>query len=243
MIHWCVGYGTAPLSGVCALLLLIHFATPRPPRGQADLETSQFNWPRLLAPAPDDDSQQTRVDVAELLRIQSRRTAEQCERARADNVLSVYRFADALGSPAGFAPQRLPKFDRLFARLLDLDVAAFNLAKQAYRRPRPYVLDTRIEPCIEKPKSASYPSGHSIWAFSNAIVLADMVPERRAALMQRAGDYAHNRVIGGVHYTSDIEAGRIAGTAIAALLFASPTFQHDFAAARVELRAALDLPP
>ncbi|HEX7416538.1 MAG TPA: hypothetical protein VF315_00670 [Steroidobacteraceae bacterium] len=50
-------------------------------------------------------------------------------------------------------------------------------------------------------------------------------------------------MVGGVHYGSDVQAGRIAGSVLAALLFDSPAFQRDAAAARAELRQALGLPP
>jgi acid phosphatase (class A) len=49
-------------------------------------------------------------------------------------------------------------------------------------------------------------------------------------------------VIAGVHYPSDIEAGKLAGTALTAFLLASPTFQEDYAEAKRELREALQLP-
>ncbi len=61
--------------------------------------------------------------------------------------------------------------------------------------------------------------------------------------MARADDFAFHRVVAGVHYPSDVEAGEHAGTALAAFLLASPTFQPDYAEARQELRAALKLPP
>jgi acid phosphatase (class A) len=45
-----------------------------------------------------------------------------------------------------------------------------------------------------------------------------------------------------VHYPTDVEAGKHAGTALAAFLFNSPAFQPDYAEAKRELRAALKLP-
>ena len=57
-----------------------------------------------------------------------------------------------------------------------------------------------------------------------AVILGTMVPEKRAALFARAADYGQSRIIVGVHYLTDIDAGRSAGTAIAALLLATPAF-------------------
>ena len=45
-----------------------------------------------------------------------------------------------------------------------------------------------------------------------------------------------------MHYPSDVEAGKLAGSVLAASLFGSPAFQADYAAAKSELRQALNLP-
>ena len=46
----------------------------------------------------------------------------------------------------------------------------------------------------------------------------------------------------GVHYPTDVEAGRITASVIAAGLFNDAAFQHDFATAKIELRQALGYP-
>ena len=68
-----------------------------------------------------------------------------------------------------------------------------------------------------------------------------MVPEKREQIFARAGEYGSSRVVIGVHYPSDIEASRIAATAIAAVLMQHPHFGSEFDAARAELRGVLDL--
>jgi acid phosphatase (class A) len=50
------------------------------------------------------------------------------------------------------------------------------------------------------------------------------------------------RVISGEHYPTDVEAGRIAGAAIANAMLHSPKFMADFAISRAEVRKALGLP-
>ena len=72
-----------------------------------------------------------------------------------------------------------------------------------------------------------------------AIILANMVPEKRAAIFDRGWDFALNRVIGGVHYRSDIEAGRIAATLIAGEMFNDSVFLGDFEKAKSEVRKVL----
>jgi acid phosphatase (class A) len=50
-------------------------------------------------------------------------------------------------------------------------------------------------------------------------------------------------VIGGVHYPTDIEAGRISGSVIDNVLLHDPKFKADFARATAEVRQALGFPP
>jgi acid phosphatase (class A) len=89
---------------------------------------------------------------------------------------------------------------------------------------------------------SSYPSGHATFGTVCAILLADMVPEKRAVLFARGLDYAHSRMILGAHFPSDLEGGRLTGTVAAQLLMQNPRFQHDFSSARINLREALGLP-
>ena len=73
------------------------------------------------------------------------------------------------------------------------------------------------------------------------IELANMLPEKRAEIMARAWEFGHNRVVGGIHYPSDIEMGRISGTVIAQTISTHADFKAEFEAAKAELRAALGM--
>jgi acid phosphatase (class A) len=198
---------------------------------------------RILPPPPANDSAETRAELDELLRIQAQRTPQQAARARADARVSWQQFAEALGSsPTQLAPGRLPEVDALFRSVTSAESAWVGPGKDAFARPRPYWLEPRLEPLLDRTRQAAYPSGHSTWAYATALVLADMVPERRAALLARAQEYAHDRVVAGMHFPSDVEAGRLTGTVLAAQLFLSAHFQSAEATAALELRKALGLP-
>lgn len=209
----------------------------------AYLRPTSVDLYRLLPPPPAAGSAQERTELDELLRLQATRTAADVQRARADAALSIFRFADALGNPPQFNPQQLPLTAELFARIGRDEGLFMNPAKSAFGRPRPFVTDRHLAPVVFEPPSASYPSGHSTWAVASAIVLADMVPERRAQIFARADEYAHNREVGGVHYPSDVYAGHLAGTALAEALFDQPRFIADELTAAAELRRALGLAP
>ena len=89
----------------------------------------------------------------------------------------------------------------------------------------------------------SYPSGHAAYAWSMALLLADMVPERRAELEARAAEFARQRMVCGVHFASDLAAGRLAAEWLLRALHQEMEYSREGAAAAQELRAALGLPP
>lgn len=218
---------------------------PEPSRGTQRrtqyVDASALDLVRLLPPPPANDSKETRAELDEMLRIQKKRTDVQVSRAQADADISVNRFKDALGAPPGFDVKNLPAMTLLFRKITTDEFVVVGTGKDRFARPRPFVLEPRLKPVVEKPPNGAYPSGHTVWAHTVGLVLAEMVPERRVQLMDRAEEFSNNRVVAGVHYPSDIESGRMAATAFAAALFASPAFQSDLAAAKVELRQALNL--
>ena len=207
------------------------------------VDAAALDLTRLIPPPPTNDSAETRAELDQMLTIQKTRTPAQVARATADADVNVNRFADAFADPPGFDVKNLPRTQSLFRKIGTDERVVVGTGKDGFARPRPFVLEPRLQPVVKTPPNGSYPSGHTMWSYTVGLVLADMVPERRAQLMARAAEYAQNRVIAGVHYPSDIEGGKMAATAFAAALFASPAFQSDLAAAKAELRKALDLSP
>ncbi len=62
--------------------------------------------------------------------------------------------------------------------------------------------------------SYSYPSGHSAYGATLGILLSQMLPEKKSEIYARINDYARSRMVAGVHYRSDVEAGKLIGAAI-----------------------------
>jgi acid phosphatase (class A) len=200
----------------------------------------QVDLGKLLAPAPDPASNTQKADLAAVFEAQKTRTQTQVEQAVGDNALSIYRFADILGPD--FSAERLPKLDAFFKRVFNDSRILVLTSKDVWDRPRPYVVSTQVETVGERPKApGSYPSGHAIFGYLSAILLANMVPEKAAALYARGYQYGANRVIAGVHFPTDLEAGRMAATVIAAGLMQNPQFQSEFDGAKTELRGSLRL--
>ncbi len=90
--------------------------------------------------------------------------------------------------------------------------------------------------------NASYPSGHASLGYVWGEVLAQVSPDRAAALRARAYEFGQSRVICRVHRQSDVDAGRMVGQAVMPRLQLDPEFQADLAAARIEAQQARKRP-
>ncbi|PUA19909.1 phosphatase PAP2 family protein [Glaciimonas sp. PCH181] len=196
---------------------------------------------KLLPPPPANDSAQSKAELGEVLAMQVTRTPEMVARAEADATENIWRFADVMGPK--FTAENLPKFAAFFARVTSTEGSVVDPSKDFWQRPRPYQASELVKPVVKMTASGSYPSGHASGGTLMGIVLANMVPEKRTEIMARAREYANNRIVGGVHYASDIEAGRIVGTLIAANLMTRDDFKTSFATAKAELRKQLALGP
>jgi acid phosphatase (class A) len=200
---------------------------------------TEIDLTRILAPPPANDSAETKKELAEVLTFQVTRTPEMEARAKADAEENVWRFADVMGSK--FNKEALPKFAAFFDRVVATEGAVVDPAKDFWKRPRPHQLSDLVKPAVKLSNSGSWPSGHATVGTLMGIVLSDMVPEKRAQIMARAAEYAHNRVVGGIHYASDVEMGKVSGSVIAAIIMQHDDFKAEFAEAKEELRGDLGM--
>jgi acid phosphatase (class A) len=203
-------------------------------------DNKEINLLLLLPPPPALNSDQMKTELGEILTIQVTRTKEMEARALADATENIWRFADVVDNPK-FNAATLPKVAAFFDRITETEAAVVDPAKDVWKRPRPHLYSDLVKPVVPLSKSGSYPSGHATVGTLMGIELANMLPEKRPQIMARAWEFGHNRVVGGIHYPSDIEMGRISGTVIAQTISTHPDFKADFDAAKAELRAALGL--
>lgn len=146
-------------------------------------------------------------------------------------------FSCALG--IDISEQATPNLNRLLRRTLTDAGLSTRKAKGAYQRTRPFVV-FHVPTCTPADEEylrqdGSYPSGHSALGWAWALVLAEAAPDRANALLQRGRAYAQSRGVCGVHWKSDIEAGRLVGAATVARLHDKVPFMAQMAAARHEI--------
>ncbi len=193
---------------------------------------------RALLPAPPAaDSPATRAELDEVLALQVARTPEQAARCRQIEGEDIYLFGSEVLGP-WFTAANLPKVAALFAQVREDFIPLNRAAKAVWPRRRPPFVDARIIPCVEVTDSGAYPSGHGVQSSLWAALLGELFPEHAAAFQQRAAETRRYKLLSGVHYASDLEAGRHLGEAIARGMLQSPALVPARAEARAEIAAA-----
>ena len=196
----------------------------------------------LMPPPPIQNSPEDKADLQAVIDAQAQASDARKAQTVFDSDESVYVvFGQQLGPK--FQPAALPLTSAFFARIGASEDDTLDAAKPAFARLRPWLGHPEAVKAIAKrTKSGSYPSGHTTRVAIYAIVMSEMVPEKQREFWLRAQDYVQSRVIGGMHYPTDISSGWRAGTAMAAVMMTQPGFRADMEAARIELRGVLGLP-
>lgn len=228
------------LAMACAAALgaLAH-AAPIAPKRELRFLTPAAIQPQLLLPAPPPDgSPAARAELAEVARVSRTASASEWRQAKWDNDHEDASMFSSVFGP-GFDLKALPATARLMGEVDNEQQVAKNLAKAYFRRTRPWILDPRLRTCSrDQPPQSSYPSGHAAMAFAMAVVLARAAPTLGPKLLDRANEYAYERIVCGMHFKGDIVAGQTLGTAVSVMLLRDPQIQADIAAAGRELTAA-----
>lgn len=108
--------------------------------------------------------------------------------------------------------------------------------KNHWNTPRPYAVDKRINMLITPSPGASYPSGHASSSLVTTRLLGMLVPHRSEDLTKLANKIAYRRVLVGMHYPHDIDAGEQLSRLIIGGLLQNKEFRKDFENARIELK-------
>jgi len=143
-------------------------------------------------------------------------------------------FACALG--VRLTPQTAPALAHLLDRAGTAGVV--DPVKQLYHTRRPY-LASKAPICQARTAhlagNGDYPSGHAANGWMEALILAELAPDRATEILARGRAFGESRVICGAHSLSAVQAGWMAGAAATAALHGSSAFRADLEAARDEL--------
>ena len=198
----------------------------------------------LLPPPPAAGSVQAQADLQAHRQAQEQRQTPRWTVAAQDAALNypnlVKHFSCAMALPLG--TDATPHLNMLLRRsMLDAGLATYR-AKDHYNRQRPFVAlgESTCTPAEESKlaKDGSYPSGHASLGWAAGLILISLSPERNDALLQRAYAYGQSRQVCGVHWQSDVDAGRLIGAATVARLQANPVFSAQAQLAAQEIKAA-----
>lgn len=117
---------------------------------------------------------------------------------------------------------------------------AVEASKTFWHRTRPYI-GNDLPICVPRHGSLddnpSYPSGHTTLEYGAAMILAELVPDRATQLLQRGRTLAESRIVCGVHWASDVQAGFLEAASLVSALHGSDRFRSDMQAARAEIAA------
>lgn len=190
----------------------------------------------LLPPPPAPGTPAALADLMAVRQAQAWRTPEQVTLAKEVEAGTIWDFRGIVGP--WLQKERLPICAAFFAKVQEDTWAASQKTKALFLRPRPFKADARIEPCVHRPTTGSYPSGHSLQLYVWAGMLGDLLPEHRQALALEAERRCWARVLGGVHYPTDLMASKLMAETLLRTFRATPAYQEALEACRRELEAA-----
>src|SRR5258705_288616 len=93
-------------------------------------------------------------------------------------------------------------------------VAVFKILKSLSHRQRPCQLEPHCWSKVLPPDKFSFPSGHTMTAFSIALVVSYFYPALEGTLFFVAFSIAVSRIVLGMHFLSDVLAGIVLGIAL-----------------------------
>jgi acid phosphatase (class A) len=196
-----------------------------------------IDGPALAGPPPAAGSPRA---AADRLAMRPHVSEERFAQARADLEFNPFRmFQPALGEE--FTRERFPRTAELLSATTGSVNAAIGATKAAHARERPYVEDRALLRCDSPANPSlndSYPTGHGAGGWAVALVLAELVPSRADAILQRGRDFGESRIICGYHFPSDVDAARLVAAGGVARLHADPAYRRQLDAARRELARA-----
>lgn len=191
------------------------------------LKPDSINPNTVISAPPEPGSERDVHDIKEVLRRQEEvRTLKICNRTKAVGELTTLQkvFGQILSA------DEIAKWSAFFLKFQNDQRVTSSQVKQVFKRNRPFITNPEVKPCLKVLNTPSYPSGHSTMAHVSAAVFSLLDPSREAAFDAIALQISEDRVNVGVHYPSDIDAGRRLAEAMVAEFMKNPEFQDEIKA-------------
>ena len=194
----------------------------------------------ILPEAPLPNDAVFAYDYSQYLWGKTQRKTPRGEQAFQDAILDVDHILANFSPCMGVVMSRstTPEMAHLLLGILASEHYATRDAKHQYNRIRPFELfeETSLTPDDEVflRGNGSYPSGHTCYGWAVALVLTEINPARQNEILKYGYEYGQSRVICGVHFQSDVDAGRVMGAALVARLHTDADFLARFEKAKKE---------
>ena len=103
-------------------------------------------------------------------------------------------------------------------------------------RARPSQVCATLYPPLPVPGHSSYPAGHSLIGYLTSYCLRQVVKDAgvKDALLELAKRVSDNRVIAGLHFPSDMDAGKKGADGVFVIMQDCPTYQNALGYAQQE---------
>lgn len=173
--------------------------------------------------------------------------------ADAEGIDHLYFLSDAMGPRLGkafIAAYNKGELSKA-AALIKASEVSTSAAKKHFDYKRPFQIDGNTIHLVpddvvikdNTPYTAnggSFPSGHTNTGYTDALLMAQMIPERYDSLVERGARYGYSRIVLGVHYPLDVMGSRMVAERNVAHYLNDPQYQKLFNEARDQLRTALE---
>jgi len=178
---------------------------------------------RKLAPPPREGSFRDRMDLRDAIAQQQLVTEEKNKRIQRTYRFDVFYFSKVFGPD--FNAEKYPKTAAFFAKVARTAGGVVSELKEHYKRLRPFAAHSdQIKLLVRNEPGYSYPSGHTARSRLSALIIAELDPPARRAVLNASEDVAVDRIYAGEHYLTDLEGGRSLGKILFQLLSKDPAF-------------------
>ncbi|MBP5248062.1 MAG: phosphatase PAP2 family protein [Fibrobacter sp.] len=198
----------------------------------------------FLPPPPDTNSTQFVADIAQYMWGKSmRKDSARAALAVAQSVHKTDEVLKLFSEPFGekISKSKTPAIYKLVHRSIKTINQSSSVVKRHYKRKRPYVRfhEPTLVPSEEDTlrEQGSYPSGHTVIAYTTALVLIEINPSAQNELLKYAHEWGQSRIIAGYHWQSDVDASKIVVAGVFARLQGNKAFQDDIQKAKEEFAA------